>query len=147
MHSGPTLETIGISGEEAQTSQPVSDPNPKLTESTDKPDQFEIDHSLDDLDDEELDSYIVTDEEFQQKKKAWLDLYAAFLEEQKSTLIDSIDLNIFECDFYLVIGYIFFSFTEKEEEKLSKEKEDGKGDKKRKRQKRTKGAGAATAGK
>ncbi|XP_065225815.1 transcription factor IIIB 90 kDa subunit [Planococcus citri] len=115
---GPTLETIGISGEETEPAQPAADPEPKPAESTEKTDQFEIEHSLDDLDDDELDSYIVTDDEFQQKKKAWMELYAAFLEEQKK----------------------------KEEEKLLKEKEDGKGDKKRKRQKRTKGAGAATAG-
>lgn len=39
---------------------------------------------LEDLDDHELDSYIVSEDEFEQKKKAWLKLYSDFLEEQKS---------------------------------------------------------------
>lgn len=41
---------------------------------------------MDDLDDEELDSYIVSEDEFKKKKKAWLELYAAYLEEQKRIL-------------------------------------------------------------
>ena len=41
-------------------------------------------NSLSDLDEEEIDSYIVTEEQFKQKEEAWLKLNHVYLEEQKS---------------------------------------------------------------
>lgn len=70
----------------SESNQPAKESNEEDTvfKVPQSSENFTIEHSLDDLDDDELDSYIVNDEEFQQKKKAWSELYAAFLEEQKS---------------------------------------------------------------
>ena len=45
---------------------------------------LEVDLTFDDIDDEELDSYIMTEHESQSKNAIWLKRNAAFLEEQKS---------------------------------------------------------------
>lgn len=44
----------------------------------------EIEVTFDDIDDEELDAYIMTDDEFQRKNGLWLKLNATYLEEQRS---------------------------------------------------------------
>ena len=45
--------------------------------------------STDDLDEDEIDSYIVGEEEFKRKQKAWTELYATYLEEQKRRFASS----------------------------------------------------------
>ncbi|XKL63690.1 hypothetical protein PGB90_006054 [Kerria lacca] len=116
---GPTLETIGMNLEiNKNTDDEETNELENVVINKDSNTSEIVDVSMDDLDEEELDSYIVTEEEFKQKQKAWSELYATYLEEQKT----------------------------KEEEKLNKEREDGKPDKKKKRQKKNKGNGAATAG-
>lgn len=46
--------------------------------------QTEIDVTFDDIDDEELDAYIMTDDEFKRKNGLWHKLNAGYLEEQRS---------------------------------------------------------------
>lgn len=83
MRPGPTLETIGLNPninlDEPGKSEEIKDGN------IDDPSKIiDVDlNCMDDIDDEELDSYIVSEDEFKKKKRAWKVLYAAYLEEQK----------------------------------------------------------------
>lgn len=43
-----------------------------------------VDMSLDDIDDEEIDTYIMSETEYQKKNGLWHALNATYLEEQKS---------------------------------------------------------------
>lgn len=43
-----------------------------------------VDLSLDDIDDEEIDTYIMSENEYQMKHGLWHELNASYLEEQKS---------------------------------------------------------------
>ncbi len=82
---GPTLETMGINLEmDTNKADKMKRKESEIAVEdalhTDKGNEY----SLDNLDEEELDSYIVTEEEFLQKQKKWHELYATYLEEQKS---------------------------------------------------------------
>lgn len=43
-----------------------------------------VDMSLDDVDDDEIDTYIMSENEYQKKNGLWHELNAPYLEEQKS---------------------------------------------------------------
>lgn len=43
-----------------------------------------VDMSLDDIDDEEIDTYIMSENEYQKKDGLWHEMNAPYLEEQKS---------------------------------------------------------------
>lgn len=54
----------------------------------------EFDLSLDGIDDEELDTYIMSEHEFQRKSGLWHKRNAPYLEEQKSTYYKSVSNNL-----------------------------------------------------
>lgn len=85
--SGPTLETIGINSD---VNQNEADKSVEMNAEQNTADQSNLNdvdlNCMDDLDDEDIDSYIVTEDEFKKKQKAWLELYAVYLEEQKRML-------------------------------------------------------------
>lgn len=97
---GPSLETIGINATPGQTKDQVeTEKECEKSNAVDTNIDLNLDEkSLEDLDDDELDSYIVSDDEFEQKKKAWLELYSAYLEEQKS------EYNRFPSSYVLIMS-------------------------------------------
>lgn len=77
---GPSLETIGINDSQHKVTEKVGENEQANAKG------FEVnleEFSTDDLDEDEIDSYIVGEEEFERKQKAWSELYKTYLEEQK----------------------------------------------------------------
>jgi transcription factor IIIB subunit 2 len=70
---GPDIASMGLASSLDDTSNAVQPPLP-----------LEVDLTFDDIDDEELESYIMSEHESQNKNAIWLKRNAAFLEEQKS---------------------------------------------------------------
>ncbi|EFA06650.2 Transcription factor IIIB 90 kDa subunit-like Protein [Tribolium castaneum] len=98
---GPDIASMGLASSLEDTSNAVQPPQP-----------LDVDMTFDDIDDEELDSYIMSEHESQNKNAIWLKRNAAFLEEQKIKA-----------------------------EKLQKEREEGKPEKKKRRNVRRKPIG------
>lgn len=72
-YSGPDIASMGLANSLNDTSnavQPVT--------------ALEVDLTFDDIDDAELDTYIMSEHEFECKKGLWHKRNAAYLEEQKS---------------------------------------------------------------
>ncbi|XP_028131953.1 transcription factor IIIB 90 kDa subunit [Diabrotica virgifera virgifera] len=102
---GPDISSIGLPNSLEDTSNAYQ-----------PPEQLQLDMNFDDLDDDELDTYIMTDNEVHNKKTMWYRRNATYLEEQKIKA-----------------------------EKMQKEREEGKPEKKRKRTTRKKTVGPANS--
>ncbi|XP_066997224.2 transcription factor IIIB 90 kDa subunit [Anabrus simplex] len=104
---GPTLATLGLL---------PSEDSGERTESASREPELNPDITLDDLDEDEIDSYIMTDSEVKCKDKIWMEINANYLQEQKE-----------------------------KKERLAKEKEEGKQEKKKRRApKKSKESGIAS---
>lgn len=72
-YTGPDIASMGLACSLDDTSNAVQPAQP-----------LDVDMTFDDIDDEELDSYIMNEHESKNKNAIWLARNAAFLEEQKS---------------------------------------------------------------
>ncbi|XP_056635285.1 transcription factor IIIB 90 kDa subunit [Diorhabda sublineata] len=102
---GPDISSIGLPNSLEDTSNAYH-----------PPDELDLDMNFDDLNDEELDTYIMSEHEFESKKTLWYKRNATYLEEQKIKA-----------------------------DKLQKEREEGKPDKKRRRVSKKKIIGPANS--
>ncbi|KAG5895171.1 hypothetical protein JTB14_007338 [Gonioctena quinquepunctata] len=102
---GPDISSMGLANSLDDTSNAVQPTQ-----------EFEINLDFDDIDDKEIDTYIMSDTEFECKKKLWFSRNADFLEEQRVKA-----------------------------EKLQKERGEGKPEKKRKRTNKKKVIGPASS--
>lgn len=71
--TGPDIASMGLASSLDDTSNAAKSLLP-----------VEVDLTFDDIDDEELDAYIMSEHEFECKKGLWLKRNAGYLEEQKS---------------------------------------------------------------
>lgn len=71
--AGPDIASMGLANSLEDTSNAVAN-SPALA----------VDMSLDDIDDEEIDTYIMSENEYEMKNGLWHELNATYLEEQKS---------------------------------------------------------------
>lgn len=103
---GPNIESMGLATSLEDTSNSAAAPSNDAA----------FDMSFDDIDDDEIDTYIMTPHESERKSGLWLQLNSDYLEKQKN-----------------------------KEERLKKEKEEGKTEKKKRRPQKKRQMGAANS--